>query len=224
MNCREAERLLDTFFDGELDGRLMRDAALHITRCQSCEREVRAKEGVRDLLVGTIEQGVQGADLSSIWAGVEAGIRGDVPVDVSTEESPRRRLFGRRSGGRHGGGRTRTVVRRVSAAAGMGAMTVGLAAFLLFPVESGERLADSEPGTPEKAPVQVAAPGRSVPVPAQRAVAAAKPATRSSVATVALGPVPRDEPLSSEWPQQVQAGVLEYDNHAMSLWSDTGAR
>lgn len=71
MNCREAERLIDTFYDGELDGRSMRDAAMHITRCKSCEAALAQRERVQELLSSTIEQEVSDIDLSSIWAAVE---------------------------------------------------------------------------------------------------------------------------------------------------------
>lgn len=71
MNCREAERLIDTFYDGELDGRSMRDAALHITRCKRCEAELNQRERVQQLLSTTIEHEIADIDLSQIWAAVE---------------------------------------------------------------------------------------------------------------------------------------------------------
>lgn len=71
MNCREAERLIDTFYDGELDGRSMRDAALHITRCKRCEAELNERERVQKLLSSAIEEQIADIDLSRIWAAVE---------------------------------------------------------------------------------------------------------------------------------------------------------
>lgn len=71
MNCREAERLIDTFYDGELDGRSMRDAAMHITRCKRCEAELAQRERVQELLSSTIEQEIADIDLGQIWAAVE---------------------------------------------------------------------------------------------------------------------------------------------------------
>lgn len=71
MNCREAERLIDTFYDGELDGRSMRDAAMHITRCKRCEAELNQRERVQQLLSGTIEREIADVDLDRIWAAVE---------------------------------------------------------------------------------------------------------------------------------------------------------
>jgi len=72
--CRDAERLIDTFFDGELDGRLMREAALHVTRCRRCEGEIQDRERVHDLLKSAVDDDVAGIDLSSIWSGIEPAI------------------------------------------------------------------------------------------------------------------------------------------------------
>lgn len=71
MNCREAERLIDTFYDGELDGRSMRDAALHITRCKRCETELNERERLQKLVSSAIEDEIADVDLSRIWAAVE---------------------------------------------------------------------------------------------------------------------------------------------------------
>ncbi len=76
MTCREAERLIDTFFDGELEGRLMREAALHVTRCRRCETEIQDRELVHDLLKSSVEDEMAGIDLSAIWKGVEPAIVG----------------------------------------------------------------------------------------------------------------------------------------------------
>jgi hypothetical protein len=85
LNCRDAERLLDTFFDGELDGRLMREAALHVTRCKRCEAEIADRERLQDLLVAAVEGEIAAVDPARIWDGVEAAI-GERVVDL-----PRRR-------------------------------------------------------------------------------------------------------------------------------------
>jgi hypothetical protein len=71
VNCREAERLIDTFFDGELDGRSMRDAAMHITRCKRCEAELNERESIQKLLSHAIEGEIADIDLGRIWAAVE---------------------------------------------------------------------------------------------------------------------------------------------------------
>jgi hypothetical protein len=74
VNCRDAERLLDTFFDGELEGRLMREAALHVTRCKHCEAEVVERERLHDLLRGAVEAEMADLDLGRVWRGVSAAI------------------------------------------------------------------------------------------------------------------------------------------------------
>ena len=74
MNCRDAERLIDTFFDGELEGRLMREAALHVTRCKRCEAEIVDREQVHDLLGAAIDDDLAAMDVGRIWTGVEAAI------------------------------------------------------------------------------------------------------------------------------------------------------
>jgi len=76
VNCREAERLIDTFFDGELDGRSMRDAAMHITRCKRCEAELADREQLQKVLVRAIDDEIAGVDLSRIWAAVEPTLDG----------------------------------------------------------------------------------------------------------------------------------------------------
>lgn len=80
MNCREAERLIDTFFDGELDGRSMRDAAMHITRCKRCEAELNDRERVQKALAAAIEAETSGIDLSRVWAAVEPVIDAAAPA------------------------------------------------------------------------------------------------------------------------------------------------
>jgi hypothetical protein len=74
VTCREAERLIDTFFDGELEGRLMREAALHVTRCRRCETEIQDRELVHDLLKSSVEEEIAAIDLSAIWRGIEPSI------------------------------------------------------------------------------------------------------------------------------------------------------
>lgn len=83
MNCREARSLLPLFLDGELDGRQLRNVALHSTRCPSCEHELQQLERLQDLVVGYVSTRVESADLSGIWAGVESRIAA-VPVTWTT--------------------------------------------------------------------------------------------------------------------------------------------
>lgn len=74
MKCPEITPLVPRFFDGELDGGLMRKIALHITRCDECERELRALERVQDLVVEHVGAATAGIDVDSIWHAVSAGI------------------------------------------------------------------------------------------------------------------------------------------------------
>jgi hypothetical protein len=83
MNCREARSLLPLFLDGELDGRQLRNVALHSTRCPSCEQELQQLERLQDLVVGYVNTRVEATDLTGIWAGVESRIAA-VPITWSS--------------------------------------------------------------------------------------------------------------------------------------------
>lgn len=235
MNCRETERLLDTFFDGELEGRLMRDAALHITRCPSCEQELQEKERVRTVLGEAIQEQVDAVDLSGVWTAVQAGIDREETLEPAHDEpsvdEPARmpRAFGRRRGGRHGGASSRGARRsvgRVSAAAGAGAVAVGLAAVLLFPAEQQElRMENASTGRSldgGASPVRVAEPGASQDTAPERVVAkrSSPSEDRDEPAVEAFARAP--QPLASEW-RQVQVGPAEGTDHAMSLWREASA-
>ena len=71
MTCREASNLLPLFVDGELDPRQMRAVALHGTRCQPCETELRHLERLQELVSETINSGVEEIDLSNFWPAIE---------------------------------------------------------------------------------------------------------------------------------------------------------
>jgi anti-sigma factor RsiW len=72
MTCREASPLLPLFFDGELDPRQMRAVAMHSTRCENCERELRQLERLQELVSTTIYNAVDEIDFSEFPAGVAA--------------------------------------------------------------------------------------------------------------------------------------------------------
>lgn len=97
MNCQETGRILDAFFDGELDGRLMRDAALHVTRCAACEGEFAARERVQDLLRETVRTELEGTDPGAVWRGVERALEAE-----AADHAGRRRLLRLRAGRRVG--------------------------------------------------------------------------------------------------------------------------
>lgn len=221
MNCRQAERLLDTFFDGELDGRLMRDAALHVTKCQSCERELQAKEGVKTLLADTVRTDADAVDLGSLWTGIEAGIGRESTGGGATEQTDdaRRPVFGKRGSGRYRGasrrGGGRRGVGRVSAAS-VGAVAVGLAAFLVFNVgperENEELLATPGAGelgeaSPSTGTAAVAAQDEA---PAETAVARRdegepKAAAETAVASAAASRSPVETAVASRSPVETVA-------------------
>jgi len=71
VNCRDAARLIDFFFDGELDGRIMRDAAMHISRCPDCDSELQDRERIQALLVDSINLELDDVDLSGMWTAID---------------------------------------------------------------------------------------------------------------------------------------------------------
>jgi hypothetical protein len=74
VKCPEITPLVPRFFDGELDGPLMRKIALHITRCADCERELRVLEKVQGLVIDHVAVATRGVDLDSVWSAVSARI------------------------------------------------------------------------------------------------------------------------------------------------------
>ena len=50
MNCRENSELLETFHDGELHGREMREFALHVAQCADCEAQLAEWDRLHGLL------------------------------------------------------------------------------------------------------------------------------------------------------------------------------
>ncbi len=78
MTCRDVEKQIGLFLDGELDGRAMRAVALHTTRCVSCETALQRFERVQDLVAETFADAVGDVDFSSFWPAVEA--RAERPV------------------------------------------------------------------------------------------------------------------------------------------------
>jgi hypothetical protein len=72
MNCLETASLLETFHDGELHGREMREVALHVTQCADCEDQLAVWDRVHSLLNESTP--APSGDLSALWQGVEEGI------------------------------------------------------------------------------------------------------------------------------------------------------
>jgi anti-sigma factor RsiW len=74
MSCRDATNLLPLFFDGELDARQMRAVALHGTRCNACEGELRQMERFQTILNESLSMRVDEIDLSAFWSAIEQRI------------------------------------------------------------------------------------------------------------------------------------------------------
>ena len=75
MTCREATTLLPLFFDGELDPRQMRVVALHSTRCDACESELRRLERTQELVGEHLRASVDEIDFTNFWPAVDARLR-----------------------------------------------------------------------------------------------------------------------------------------------------
>jgi hypothetical protein len=78
MNCLETSKRLETFHDGELIGREMREVALHVAQCAACEALLAEWEKLHGLLHEAWEP-TPGA-LAAIWEGVESEI--EAPEDA----------------------------------------------------------------------------------------------------------------------------------------------
>ena len=80
MNCRESANLLETFHDGELDGRQMREVALHVSQCADCERQLLALEKVGEALRTSVAEAPE--DLSGLWGGIATAIDREAPTGI----------------------------------------------------------------------------------------------------------------------------------------------
>jgi anti-sigma factor RsiW len=74
MTCRETERLLDLFLDGELEARTMRAVALHVTRCPPCEALLRGLERLQEVVADSVADAVADVDFSRFWPGIAAQV------------------------------------------------------------------------------------------------------------------------------------------------------
>lgn len=79
MNCTDFEPLLEPFHDGELEGRLMRNAAMHLAACEPCSALLARFERVQALLAESTDQDAGQVDVDRIWAGVEQGLAEEPP-------------------------------------------------------------------------------------------------------------------------------------------------
>jgi len=78
MNCLETSERLETFHDGELIGREMREVALHVAQCAACEALLAEWERLHGLIHKALEPKPDA--LASIWEGVESEI--EAPRDT----------------------------------------------------------------------------------------------------------------------------------------------
>lgn len=70
MNCRDVDRLLPVFLDGELDAPQMRHVALHTARCATCEAELRSLENLQQCLRDTVEADLEKVDFDALWPAI----------------------------------------------------------------------------------------------------------------------------------------------------------
>lgn len=239
MNCRDAERLIDTFFDGELEGRLMRDAALHVTRCKRCEGEIVDREALQDILRSTIEEDLAATELSQIWQNVEAATFGSLEGRRDADSAGWLRLaaassrmsgvlLGRRPGGRSSADRAfeaeldpagewlqaprAFAPRRALPLAGMTALAASLlVAVLLTRGNAPTELAHGN------APAEVAR--ASAPAEVARANA---PSEVPQMLARATSPLSMGEALqSTETPaSQVEVESVDYAGRSLAMWSE----
>jgi anti-sigma factor RsiW len=67
MICRDIEKMLDRFLDGELEARSMRAVALHVTRCPACERLLQELERLQEMVVEGVNEAVARVDFTRFW-------------------------------------------------------------------------------------------------------------------------------------------------------------
>src|SRR5947208_741162 len=70
MTCREVEKVADLFVDGELEARVMRAVAMHVTRCAPCEALIQRLERLQDVISDTFHEALANVDFSRFWSAV----------------------------------------------------------------------------------------------------------------------------------------------------------
>lgn len=79
LQCQDSQKRFDLFLDGEVDGRMMRELALHVTRCPSCEAELRESEGLQERIAGAVRAEVERVDSESLWRAIETALEASRP-------------------------------------------------------------------------------------------------------------------------------------------------
>ena len=105
--CHDFEKRFDLFLDGELDGRTMRSLAMHVTRCEVCEGELRRSENLQDAIGETIGSVVDQIDAAGLWHDVADHVESSSPTALERVRARWQR-----------GDSTRTIVRLTALAAG----------------------------------------------------------------------------------------------------------
>lgn len=79
LQCQDFQKRFDLFLDGEVDGRTMRELALHVTRCPSCEAELRGSESLQELIAAAVQSKVDRIDSEDLWRSIAAGLESAPP-------------------------------------------------------------------------------------------------------------------------------------------------
>jgi hypothetical protein len=221
MNCPEAESLLEAFHDGELDGRLMRDTAIHLAGCTRCVARLDEYERVHALVEESVEAELSGFDAGQVWAGISEALE-PAPSRQSTWRGFRLAAASTKVRGVLVGGPAEdesgndswlapavsgsTASRTVFFGGGMALAASLLFAFVLLGEEEAALAPGDGPGqvAAVSAPTQPA-PSARVPSP-PHGVAAAFPSTRAPVQHAQL--------------QQVQIHSLNDFGGEMAMWAE----
>ncbi|MFM7736986.1 MAG: anti-sigma factor family protein [Alphaproteobacteria bacterium] len=218
MNCREAEKLLDGYFDGELDGDSMREAAVHVAHCGSCEAELASRDRVQGLLRASVADSIEGLDFDRVWRGIETAIEDGASVSRRSESFWRsakpRGAAGAESRSRaaeaavldprgdwlHRGSRVGAWSWAAAAA-----LAAGLAGFVAVRGLPGAGPAD-----------QVASGG-----PAARVVARAEAPPSAPAQRLAEAPLPAPGgPLASGRRGRIAVDSVDFEGNSLAMWSE----
>lgn len=72
IHCPDFQKRLDLFLDGEVDGRTMRELALHVSRCVDCEAELRRAETLQQLLADSVQAEVECVEPRELWGSISS--------------------------------------------------------------------------------------------------------------------------------------------------------
>jgi hypothetical protein len=72
IDCKKAQRLLDSYHDRQLRGRKFDDVSEHLRECETCSSELEKLQCISRVLKEHYDSAVGAEDLSKIWARVDA--------------------------------------------------------------------------------------------------------------------------------------------------------